>query len=88
LHNISKHSGAHSAQVNLSGNDGVLRLTVKDSGAGFERNAIKGKSGLGLRSMEERAHLLGGKFRIQSGPDGTAVDVEVPHSPPTGSAKE
>ncbi len=80
LHNISKHSGAHSAQVTLAGSDGNLRLTVKDSGSGFDRKAIKGKGGLGLRSMEERAHLLGGKFRIDSDANGTEVVVEVPHS--------
>jgi len=30
--------------------------------------------------MEERAHLLGGTFRIQSSAKGTEVVVEVPHS--------
>ena len=80
LHNISKHSGAHSARVTLSGTDGNLRLTIKDLGSGFDPRAIKGKGGLGLRSMEERAHLLGGTFRIQSSAKGTEVVVEVPHS--------
>ena len=80
LHNISKHSGAHSAQVNLVGTDANLRLTVKDAGSGFDPKAIKGKGGLGLRSMEERTHLLGGKFRIHSDAKGTEVMVEVPHS--------
>jgi signal transduction histidine kinase len=86
LHNISKHSGAHSAQVTLAGTDGNLRLAVKDSGSGFDRKVIKGKGGLGLRSMEERAHLLGGKFRIDSDANGTEVVVEVPHSAQAVSA--
>jgi two-component system CheB/CheR fusion protein len=85
LHNISKHSGAHSAQVTLAGVDGNLRLTVKDSGLGFDKRAIKGKGGLGLRSMEERAHLLGGAFKIHSDAKGTEVVVEVPHSPQQGT---
>jgi len=80
LHNISKHSGAHSAKVSLAGTDGHLRLAVKDSGSGFDRDAIQGKGGLGLRSMEERAHLLGGKFKIHSDAKGTEVVVEVPLS--------
>jgi signal transduction histidine kinase len=86
LHNISKHSGAHSAQVTLAETDGNLRLAVKDSGSGFDRKVIKGKGGLGLRSMEERAHLLGGKFRIDSDANGTEVVVEVPHSAQAASA--
>jgi signal transduction histidine kinase len=80
LHNISKHSGAHSAQVTLAGTDGNLRMTVKDSGSGFDKQAIKGKGGLGLRSMEERARLLGGTFKVHSDGSGTEVVVEVPHS--------
>ena len=88
LHNLSKHSGAHNAQVNLSGIDGNLRLAVKDSGSGFDPKAIRGKGGLGLRSMEERANLLGGKFRIDSSSEGTEVVVEVPHSPQQPGAQE
>ena len=88
LHNVSKHSGAHSAQVTLAGADGNLRLTVKDSGSGFDSKAIQGKGGLGLRSMEERANLLGGTFKIHSDSKGTEVVVEVPHSPhPTGASE-
>jgi signal transduction histidine kinase len=88
LHNILKHSSAHTAQVNLSAIDGRLRLSVKDSGSGFDPRTIQGKGGLGLRSMEERAKLLGGKFRIVSSTAGTEVVVEVPHSPQTGNAPE
>ncbi len=80
LHNVSKHSGAHSVQVHLSGADGRLRMTVKDTGSGFDSKAIRGKGGLGLRSMEERTRLLGGQFRIHSDSRGTEVVVEVPHS--------
>ena len=86
LHNISKHSGAQSAQVSLTGTDGNLRLSVKDTGSGFDRKTIKGKGGLGLRSMEERAHLLGGKFRIDSDANGTEVVVEVPFTAQATSA--
>ncbi|HEV8038483.1 MAG TPA: chemotaxis protein CheB [Bryobacteraceae bacterium] len=88
LHNVSKHSGAHSAVVTLGGTDGNLRLTVKDSGSGFDPKTIQGKGGLGLRSMEERAHLLGGKFKIHSDGKGTEVVVEVPHSPQSAGASD
>ncbi len=88
LHNISKHSGAHSAQVTLAGTGGNLRLTVKDAGSGFDPKAIKSKGGLGLRSMEERANLLGGTFEIHSDSKGTEVVVEVPDSPHPAGASE
>jgi two-component system CheB/CheR fusion protein len=88
LHNISKHSGAQSAHVTLAGTDGNLRMTVKDSGSGFDPKTVKGKGGLGLRSMEERARLLGGTFKIHSDAKGTEVMVEVPHSAQPGSAHE
>jgi two-component system CheB/CheR fusion protein len=88
LHNISKHSGAQSAQVTLAGTDGNLRMTVKDSGSGFDPKTVKGKGGLGLRSMEERARLLGGTFKIHSDAKGTEVMVEVPHSAQPGRAHE
>ncbi len=88
LHNISKHSGARSAHVTLAGSDGKLRLAVKDAGSGFDPKAVKGKGGLGLRSMEERAHLLGGTFQIHTNAKGTEVVVEVPHSGQAGKTRE
>jgi signal transduction histidine kinase len=63
-------------------------MTVKDSGSGFDPKTVKGKGGLGLRSMEERARLLGGTFKIHSDAKGTEVMVEVPHSAQPGSAHE
>ena len=64
LHNILKHSGAHTAQVNLAGTDGNLRIVHQRFRLRIRSKTIRGKGGLGLRSMEERANLLGGKFRI------------------------
>jgi signal transduction histidine kinase len=80
LHNVLKHSGSKTAQVILKGNDQqTLRLAITDAGSGFDVDAAKSKSGLGLRSMEERAHLVGGTFHIESHPGkGTEVRVTIP----------
>jgi signal transduction histidine kinase len=43
-----------------------------------------GREGLGVRSMEERAYLLGGQFEIHSKPGrGTRVEASVPLQPKT-----
>ncbi len=79
LHNVIKHSGAKSAQISLKGTgDNALRLSILDTGIGFEPNGASVK-GLGLRSMEERVRFLGGAFQIQSQPGkGTEVTVTIP----------
>ena len=82
LHNVVKHSGAKSAQIRLKGIDGnAVKLSILDTGIGFEPTAPRGKGRLGLRSMEERVRFLGGTFQIQSQPGkGTEVTVTVPQS--------
>src|SRR5690348_3116917 len=60
LRNISQHSSARTAQVRLIGTEATLQLIVKDFGTGFDVETTKGHGGLGLRSMEERAHMVGG----------------------------
>ena len=54
LHNSAKHSGVRQFEVRLWGTSDEIHLTVKDSGAGFDREAAKESRGLGLISMEER----------------------------------
>jgi signal transduction histidine kinase len=56
-----------------------IHLTVKDSGAGFDREAAKESRGLGLISMEERLKLLNGTLSIDSQPQhGTTIHARVP----------
>jgi PAS domain S-box-containing protein len=77
LQNIAQHSHAQSASVSLSGAMGGLELTITDSGVGFDA-AVKG-NGLGLVSIRERVHFLGGQLTIHSASGvGTRLDVRVP----------
>ena len=79
LQNIVRHSGALSAQVDLFIEGSDLRLIVADSGIGFDSNAARHKSGLGLISMEERVRLVRGTLNIRSRPGfGTMVAATVP----------
>jgi signal transduction histidine kinase len=79
LRNVKKHSGASSAQVRLQLAGNTIHLSVCDQGAGFNPKESPKGEGLGIRSMEERARLLGGRFEIQSkSGTGTKIDVWLP----------
>ncbi len=79
LHNSVKHSGVRHIEVRLWGTSGEIQLTVKDSGAGFDREAAKTSRGIGLISMEERLKLVDGTLSIESQPkSGTTIHARVP----------
>jgi signal transduction histidine kinase len=79
LHNAAKHSGAKHIEVRVTEHANEIRLTVVDSGKGFDvESAMQGK-GLGLISMRERARLVNGIMEIKSKPmGGTRIDVRMP----------
>jgi signal transduction histidine kinase len=86
LRNSKKHSGASNAQVGLEMVGDALHVSVCDQGAGFNVKEGLNNGGLGLRSMGERARLLGGRFEIHSEPRrGTRIDAWVPIQPHTGT---
>jgi signal transduction histidine kinase len=60
---------------------------VRDHGRGFDLGNLRSDKGLGVRSMQERARLSGGRFEIYSQPgDGAVVKASVPLKPPARSA--
>jgi signal transduction histidine kinase len=82
LRNLKKHSGATKAAVGLRRAGDRLVVSVSDEGVGFDSRTMGKKEGLGLRSMEERAHLLGGRFEIHSERGkGTKIEAWVPLQP-------
>ena len=81
LHNSAKHSAVRQFEVRLWGTSDEIRLTVKDSGVGFDREPAKESRGLGLMSMEERLKLVKGTLSINSQPKrGTTIHARVPLS--------
>jgi signal transduction histidine kinase len=79
LRNVQKHSGAAHAEVRIETMNDTLHLSISDDGAGYDVNDGAGRQGLGLRSMRERARLVGGRFEIHSEiRNGTRIDVWVP----------
>jgi len=79
LRNLKKYSGASEALVRLRRVGHCLDITVQDRGFGFDLRELHRTEGLGVRSMEERARLVGGEFRIRSAIGlGTTVEAWVP----------
>ena len=57
----------------------MIQLEVSDRGTGFDVEGAKLDRGLGLVSMQERAHLVHGTFTIESTEAaGTRIVVRVP----------
>jgi len=79
LQNAIKHSGSQQIQVSLSVELNEIRLTVRDSGAGFDPKGAMKAQGIGLTSMKERLKLVGGTLSIDSQLNsGTTVQARVP----------
>ena len=70
LTNIRKHAGRAAATVTLLRESDAVRLTVDDTGVGFDPAAVTpgATGGFGLTGMRERAHLLAGRLEIASAP--------------------
>ncbi len=79
LQNAVKHSGARQFRVELHATSGEIQLIVNDQGVGFDQQDAVKRHGLGLVSMQERTHLVGGEFSIKSEPGrGTTISAWVP----------
>jgi signal transduction histidine kinase len=89
LENVEKHARARHVTVRLRQRT-FVQLTIHDDGIGFdpEHHAArrKGKGGLGLLSMRERATYVGGALKIKSVRGaGTKIEVLIP-LPPSATA--
>jgi len=84
LNNIIKHSKASRVSVAVICSEaGKFRFVVKDNGQGFnvqeKQSSGSRVAGVGLKSMINRAKLIGAHVSIESQPGkGTSVTVELP----------
>jgi PAS domain S-box-containing protein len=79
MHNAMKHSGAKNITVRLTCSDNHLNLEIRDDGVGFDVEGARLAAGLGLISMRERIHLIGGEFQIWSSlGQGTRITARAP----------
>ena len=87
VRNAIAHSGMGLVRIVLRITEGEAIGIVEDDGGGFDPDEAKRNGSGGLRYMEERATLVGGRLRVESAPDrGTRVAVEVP-LPPRGAPR-
>jgi len=79
MQNALRHAQASRVVVRLSGDNGQLALDVVDDGVGFDPQSVELRARrLGLTSMEERAHRIGGRLEIRSTRGmGTTVHLDV-----------
>jgi signal transduction histidine kinase len=79
LQNALRHAAARRVTVRLAEPGDALELEVADDGIGFDPSAPELRARrLGLTSMEERAHRIGGELEIRSQPGrGTAVRLRI-----------
>lgn len=78
LVNALRHSHSEKVRVEIVQRDGVLSVSVRDWGRGFDCGATS-EGRFGLQRTRERARLLGGCVTIETAPNqGTHVVVELP----------
>src|SRR4051812_14117729 len=83
LSNVEKHAHAKTVRLQVSVQDGLISMHIRDDGTGFDLQRAKAhkrrRGGLGLSNMRERCAALGGTYDIESAPGkGTRITVRIP----------
>ncbi len=72
IQNTLKHASATEINIEFSSVEERIILTIHDNGKGFDVNKLN--EGSGLNNMKSRCEEAFGKFRIESGNDGTTIE--------------
>lgn len=77
LTNIAKHAHASHVVISMAQHAGDLVVRVEDDGRGFDTVAVSEtrRGGLGILGMRERMIAIGATLQINSGADGTTVEI-------------
>jgi two-component system, NarL family, sensor histidine kinase DegS len=84
INNALKYAGAKQIDVLFEQREGLIVITVKDDGKGFDEKLVKARSmnidsGRGFFNMYERAEYINAQLEIKSAPgSGTIVSLSVP----------
>lgn len=77
LFNVVKHSGQLQATILFERTDGLILMTIRDGGQGFDTDRIR-LSG-GLSNLKHRLSLMGCTLQVLSQPrEGTQVVIDIP----------
>ncbi len=83
FNNMLKHSQAKTVKVSLNYSQGnTFAMIIKDDGIGFDveakRQAASSTSGVGLKSLFNRARLVGASLTMESAPGkGTTTTIQI-----------
>ena len=78
LTNVSRHSGGHEVRIDLTQDDVIVTLRIRDFGTGIPDDKIGGIIGVGISGMRERVQRLNGEFRVSKAEPGTLVTATIP----------
>jgi len=79
MNNAIKHAKAKNINIAMQYQPGIFNLIITDDGIGFNATDLQApETGIGLKSMHNRAALIGGTFTIISTPNnGTIINIEL-----------
>jgi signal transduction histidine kinase len=75
INNTVKHANATALKVSLKIEDDQFQMTYRDNGFGFKQGD---QQGLGMLTMRERAHSIGGKLNATGSDKGFKLTLEIP----------
>lgn len=81
INNVLKYSGAKQILIDLSVEEGIVRLNIFDDGRGFDPDVFLQSKGNGWRNLHTRADLLQAKVKLNTKPgvQGTELSVSFPY---------
>jgi len=78
LTNITRHSEASEATVQLLLEENMVQVMIEDNGKGFD-TAVK-EEGIGLKNVSRRIETLKGIIHIESNREGTNIIIQIPYN--------
>ncbi|MGZ3872344.1 MAG: sensor histidine kinase [Mucilaginibacter sp.] len=81
INNIIKHSEAEQITISLESDGRILKLTISDNGKGLNESSYSNSNGLGLKTIQKRALLIGAEidsWPVQQGGLGYTIRILYP----------
>ena len=78
INNALKHADCTEIILSITEFDDQMNIYIKDNGKGLENDSIQKSTGLGFKNINERTALLNGEVIVESDPQGTVVEVNIP----------
>ncbi|NWG17588.1 MAG: GAF domain-containing sensor histidine kinase [Chloroflexi bacterium] len=79
LSNAVRHANARTISISTRQKDNLFEIVIADDGQGFDPEGLANHNGLGLRNLQQRAALHGGRVHIETAPGaGTRLTISIP----------